>query len=403
MAYKKAENNSFAEYQMGEGFGSAVTGKNGSMTTGDLKQKITAKMAKSAITVQNIAKGVKGYEGYPSSYEGYGYGSMEAGDLNSGQAAKRLMRNAEALPGGLGGLSTEQSAESILSAARAQGYHGYSGGDLDTEQSAKSILSTARAQGYQGYETYSGGNLDTEQSARSIINAAKAQGYEGMSGVEDDAFAGYQNGLGQILSMKQAAEIAKKDRISDDVLEFSGLGESDNLESWHTFFHKATLATTDTGMLSALKKAVKAVPDDTPASVKRSYYDTAKKMMSLRKNTDLRYLDINRMEIESNLGWLIDPRVPKTGGFDAMLNKVVGAVGARLGKGDKDDLKMRKNEELGNKLREQLAKTGMNLGDWSDVLSSKFVYVGLGVLGLGAAYCYFKRQKPVFAKKKKKK
>lgn len=379
MAYKKADSNSFAEYQMGEGFGSAVTGKNGSMTTGDLKQKMAAKMAKSAFDA--MPKGLKGYEGYPTSYAGYGYGSMEAGDLSTSQAAKALMRNASALPGGLQGT------------------------DLDTEQSAKSILSAAKAQGYHGYESYSGVDLNTEQSAKSILSAAKAQGYEGMSGVEDDAFAGYQNGLGQLLSMKEASQIARKNKISDDVNEFSGLsgvGDGDSLESWHSFFHKATLARTDTDMLSALKKAVKAVPDDTPASVKRSYYDTAKKMMQVRKNADLRYLDINRLEIESNLGWLIDPRVPKTGGFDAMLNKVVGAVGAKLGKGDKDDLKMKRNEELGNKLREQLAKTGMNLGDWSGVLSSKYMYVGLGVLGLGAAYCYFKRQKPVLAKRKKK-
>lgn len=384
MAYKKADSNSFAEYQMGEGFGSAVTGKNGSMTTGDLKQKIASKIAKSAFDV--MPKGLRGYEGYPTSYGEYGYSSMEGEDLSTGQAAKALMRNANALPGGL------------------------QGADLNTEQSSASILSAAKAQGYQGYETYSGGDLDTEQSARSIINAAKAQGYEGyegMSGVEDDAFAGYQSGLGQILSVKQASQIARKNKISDDVLEFSGLsgvGEGDNLESWHTFFHKATLARTDTGMLSSLKKAVKAVPDDTPASVKRSYYDTALKMMRLRKNQDLRYLDINRMEIEANLGWLIDPRVAKTGGFNAMLTKVVGAVGSKLGKGDKDDLKMKKNEELGNKLREQLAKTGsVSLGDWSEVLNSKLVYVGLGVLGLGAAYCYFKRQKPIMAKRKKKK
>lgn len=375
MAYKKAETNSFAQYQMGEGFGSAVTGRNGSMTTGDLKLKVAAKMAKSAFDA--LPKGLKGYEGYPTSYAGYGYGNMEEGDLSTSQAAKALMKNAAALPGGLQGLSIEQSAEAILSAAKAQGYEGYEGIDLNTEQSARSILS-----------------------------AAKAQGYEGMSGMEDDAFAGYQGGLGQLLTMKEASQIARKNKISDDVNEFSGFGDAGEapLESWHTFFHKATLAKTDTDMLSALKKAVKAVPDDTPPSVKRSYYETALKMMRLRKNTDLRYLDINRLEIEANLGWLIDPRVPKTGGFDAMLKKVVGAVGAKLGKGDKDDLKMKKNQELGDKLREQLAKTGsITLGDWSDVLNSKLVYVGLGVLGLGAAYCYFKRQKSVLAKRKKKK
>jgi len=372
MAYKKSDSDSFGQYQMNEGFGSAVTGKNKTMTTGDLKTKGVAKIAQNSFNAMH--QNLKGYENYPSSYGDYGYGSMDEGDLNTRQSSTQLLKNAAALPGGLQGsdLDTEQSASSILSAAKAQGYHGYEG--LNTEQTAKTLLSAAKAQGYHGYE--------------------------GLSGAEDDAFAGYQ-GLGQELSMKQASEIARKDKISDDVNEFSGFGE-EAMESWHTFFHQATLAQTDTGMLSALKKAVKAVPDDTPASVKRSYYDSAKKMMRVRKSTDLRYLDIDRLEIEANLGWLIDPRLPKTGGFSAILNKVVGAVGSKLGKGEKTDIKMKKEEGLGNKLREQLAKTG-NLGEWSDVLKSNLVYVGLGALGLGVAWFYFKRPKTSLAKRKKKK
>jgi len=400
MAYKKADSNSFGEFQLNEGFGSAVTGKVGGMTAGDLKTKGAAKIAQKAFNA--LPKSLKGYENYPSSYQGYG---MESNDLTTKQAASDLMRNAKVLPGGLqGDLSTEQSARTILSAAKAQGYRGYQdyqGGDLNTEQSAEAILESAKAQGYHGYE---GIDLNTEQSARTALRSAKAQGYHGyggMSGVEDDAFAGYQGGLGQVLTMRQASDIARKNKISDDVNEFSGFGE-EPMESWHTFFHAATLAKTDTDMLSSLKKAVKAVPDDTPASVKRSYYDTAKKMMRVRKNTDLRYLDIERMEIEANLGWLIDPRLPKTGGFDAILRKVVGTVGAKLGEGDKTDLKMKHNQVLGQKLREQLSRSGA-FGDWSNVLNSKLVYVGLGALGLGAAWCYFKKPTPVAAKKKKKK
>lgn len=371
MAYKKAPNNSFAEYQLGEGFGQAVTGKTKEGRAGDLSIKGAAKSLKSAYSA--LPKGLKGYEGYPDSYAGYDMG--DTGDLSTKAAASQLMRNAEALPGGL------------------------QGADLNTEQSARSILNAARAQGYEGVD------LNTEKTAEKLLSAAKAQGYEGYAGVEDDAFAGYQGGLGQILSMKQASEIARKNKISDDVSEFSGLGDTNDLESWHSFYHKASLAKTDTDMLSALRKAVASVPDDTPASVKRSYYDAAMKLMRTRKNTDLRYLDIGRLEIDSNLGWLIDPRIPKTGGFDGMLNKVVGAVGAKLGKGDKDDLKMKRNEELGEQLKAQLAKTGMNLGDWSDTLKSNLVYILLGAAGIGAAYWYCNKKKtgaPSFKKKKKK-
>jgi hypothetical protein len=397
MAYKKADSDSFGEYQLNEGFSSAVTGKRENQ--GDLSIKRTARTAKNAFNA--LPKSLRGYENYPSSYGEYGYSSMEQGDLSTRQASTDLLRNAAALPGGLQGsdLDTEQTSRSILSAAKAQGYHGYGVSDLNTEQTSRTLLSAAKAQGYHGYS-----GLDTEQTSRTLLSAAKAQGYhgyEGMSGVEDDAFAGYQGGLGQELSMRQASEIARKDKISDDVNEFSGFGE-EPMESWHTFFHQATLAKTDTDMLSALKKAVKAVPDDTPASVKRSYYDTAKKMMRVRKSQDLRYLDIDRLEIEANLGWLIDPKLPKTGGFNAILNKVVGAVGSKLGQGEKADLKMKKNQELGGKLREQLAKSG-SFGEWSDILKSKLMYVGLGVVGLGAAYCYFKRPKVSMAKRKKKK
>lgn len=407
MAYKKAETNSFAQYQLGEGFGSAVTG--------DVTTKVAGRTIRNAFDAQKLNK-IKGYEGYPASYEGMGDdSSMTAGDLSTRNASHILKMNAARTPAGVGGidLDTEQSARSILNAAKAQGYHGYEGVDLSTEQSARSILNAAKAQGYHGYESgYQGIDLNTEQSASSILRAAKAQGYDGYSGysgVEDDAFAGYSGGysgnLGQVLSLKQASEVARENKISDDVNEFSGFdgfGQAADLDSWHTFFHKATLAKTDTDMLSALKKAVKAVPDDTPASVKRSYYDTAMKMMKLRKDTDLRYIDINRIEIEANLGWLVNPNIPKTGGFDAMLNKVIGSVGAKLGKGDKDDLKMKRNQSLGRQLKEELEKTGQ-LGDFAG-LDSKYLYIGLGILGVGAAYWYYNKNKaPVVAAKRKKK
>jgi len=424
MAYKRAETNSFAQYQLGEGFGAAVNGKiqNGS-NAGDLSTKAAARVAQKSY--DRMPKDLKGYEGYPSYYAGF------SDDLTTTQASSLLMKNTKQIPGGLEGdlstrqvartalssakaqgyglgedLSTRQAARTVLSAAKAQGYHGIGEQDLSTRQVAGKALSAAKAQGYQGYhgyETYQGIDLNTQQVASKLLSSAKAQGYEGygLSGVEDDAFAGY-NQLGQALSLKQASDIARENKLPDDVDEFSGLGElgQQDLESWHTFFNRAALAKTDTDLLLALKRAVKAVPDDTPATVKRSYYEMAIRMLRMRKNTDLRYLDVERMEIESNLGWLVNPNIPKTGGFTATLKKVVGAVGAKLGKNDKDDLRMMKNMELGRLLKEELRKTG-ELGDWA--ANTKLVYVGLGVLGLGAAWYYLKKRKaPTFAKKKKK-
>lgn len=336
MAYKKADSNSFGEYQLSEGFGSAVTGKRA--VAGDLSIKKTATQAQSSFDA--MTRNLKGYEGYPTSYSGYGYGDASQ-DLTTSKAANAAMKGARLLPGGL-----------------------------------------------------SGSDLSTRETAKTLLNAAKAQGYEG---VEDDAFAGY-DGLGQ-LSLKEASDIARKNKISDDVNEFSGLGQQDELlESWHTHFNAASLARTDTDLIKALRRAVRSVSDDTPDSVKRDYYESAMKLLRARKKSNLRYLDVGRAEIESNLGWLLDPRLPKTGGFDAVVSKVVASVGGEMARNEPSFQKMKHKEALGNQLKEQLTKSGNLFGEWTSLIKENSFYLGLGALGLGAAYLFFKNRSLAFKK-----
>jgi len=328
MAYKRADTNSFAEYQVGEGFGAAVNGKNG----------------------------------------------MNAGDLNIASASRIARKNQNKLPAGLQGLAGYEAYP-----AHYAGFQEYDSGNLTLSQA---------------------GSLIKKESTRTPAGLQGMTGYEGLGDMQDDAFAGF----GQALSMKQASEIARENKISDDVDEFDGyggLGETP-LESWHTFFHQATMSKTDTDLIRMLRKAVKAVPNDTPPAVKRGYYEHAMAMLKQRKNTNLRYLDIERAEIEANLGWLVNPNIPKTGGFDAMLNKVVGTVGANLGRGDKDDVKMQENMALGDKLKLELEKTGQ-LGTWDFVSKHSYLTLGLVGLTLGGLACWWKKRQATMLKAKRKK
>ena len=69
MAYKEASSNSFAEYQLGEGFGSAVHGEADARfgAIGDVAAKAKANANKLPAGLQGLA----GYEGYPASYAGF--------------------------------------------------------------------------------------------------------------------------------------------------------------------------------------------------------------------------------------------------------------------------------------------------------------------------------------------
>jgi hypothetical protein len=150
-------------------------------------------------------------------------------------------------------------------------------------------------------------------------------------------------------------------------------------------------------------------------SVRKDYFDMVQTMVKRRKATDLRYLDLERVEIESNIGWLVNPALPKTGGFNAMLKQAIGVVGSKIGKGEKPYLDMKQQEKLGRKLTKELtlSRGGRDLslkktlGEF-DGLSNTTKYVGLGLVGLLAAGAiwYFvcnKPKPPVAAKKKRKK
>ena len=325
MGYRKAETNSFAEYQVSkEGFGAAVTGNINS--TGEVSRLAKGGMDSLPAGLQ----GLNGYEGYPSHLSQYPEFSGEFGDQTIKEASEIAIANMDKDPAGVTGL--------------------------------------------QGYE----GDLG------------------GFEGIEDDAFAGYGESTAQVAAQAQRAALD----VDDEHVAFDGyggLGEGPS-ESFHTFLHQASMARTDTGVISALKKAVKSVPDDTPATVNKQLYDLAKEMLLRRKQGNLRHLDLQRAEIESNLGWLVNPSLPKTGGFNAVVQKAVGKVGAQLAKGEKDQVKAQQALAVGQLLKKDLRKQNMlaGLGE-----GGKMTYIGLGLAGLLAVgvayYLYTNNQKAAAA------
>jgi len=339
MSYKRSDSDSFGEYQLGEGFGAAV------------------------------------------------HGEVNRTD----EIAKWAQRGAESLPAGLQGLAGMQSLK---------GYTGYSSslqafpqfaddfgnvvdefGDKSEEDSnptAQALKSTGLSD-LKGYETYEG--------YEGYENLGGEQNFAGFEGIDDDAFAGFS--LGE--SMKAVSTIARRsadsldvDEFDDDDEGFDGYGTLAGTpeESFHTFFHRASMAGSEGGLISELAKAVKTISSDTSMAVRKQYYELAKEMIIRRKKTNLRHLDIQRAEIESNIGWLINPGLPKSGGFNAILKKTVGTVGARLGKGTKADIKARQGLAIGRRARADWARSQGLSGFEGFGEGSKLKYLGLGVIGI---------------------
>lgn len=226
----------------------------------------------------------------------------------------------------------------------------------------------------------------------------------GLQGVEDDAFLGYDVNFGSVVSPVTSSDEEDEDEDEDED-ELDGLGgnSGQDMESWHANFHKASLAKTETALIKALAKAVAAVPDNTPMEVRKQYYDLAKAMIVRRKQTDLRHADVQRIEIESNIGWLVDPRVPKSGGFNKMLEQAVGKLGPVLARDTKTEQKVERQMKLGQQLVSTLKKAGnlAGFGEGGSNTRKIVLMVGVGIAAV-ALYHYIKNRPAVGLKKNKK-
>jgi len=239
------------------------------------------------------------------------------------------------------------------------------------------------------------GNIEMTQ--RQV--ATMAQNGAGLSGIDDDAFAGYNISFGDT-TPKNIIKDDEEDEEDED--ELDGLGGQE-MESWNASFNKASLARTDTGMILALGNAVKAVPDNTPMELRKQYYDLAKSMLNRRKQTDLRHLDMQRAEIESNIGWLVDSRLPKTGGFNRMLEQAVGRLGPELARNDTTVRKAESRMNLGRELKATLRKAGNLAGFGEEGNNTRKLVLMVGV-GLAAVAIYYHlKNKPVVGLRKNKK
>lgn len=351
MAYSRAESSNFAEYQMGEGFSHAVSGDPNSHGGG-------------AFNGVN-GHGLNGYTSIPSSYAGMmGEEDFDAQDIAMDNALDGYERFGVAL-----------DPEDVQEIAYDETLGSYGGMLTRDPYEVKKIAQQGALVADQDHDSLLGGFGDS--SIASLVDMQE----------EDDAFAGY---IGNVANESDAA--------------FDGYGSAPDtpLESFHTYFHKASTSTNSKNIVNHLAKAVEMVPDTTPASVKQEYYRLAKEMLKRKKSTQLPALDIRLAEIESNIGWLVNPGLPKTGGFKSMINKAVSHVGSKLAKGEKDHKKMLHNHALGKRGQKLLKKrSGLaGFGEGSNTVK----YLGFGIAGLvvaGALWHFYFKPAPVAAKKRK--
>lgn len=222
--------------------------------------------------------------------------------------------------------------------------------------------------GYEGYPEYLN-NFGEASGPQNVIRANE----DAFGAIQDDAFAGYvsEDTSGSLLPTPENLN----KRVSVD----QGSGQ-DQHQSFHTFLHKATTARSQQELTHLLSQAVQTVPASTSQETRQRYYELAQEVIRKRRK-DLRF-NPEEVEIQSNIGWLVNPSLPKTGGFNAVLNQAVGATGSKMAALTPEGKKAAKEKGLAQK-----AKTKANLAGLGLVSSSPTVkYVGLGVAGLVATW-----------------
>lgn len=286
--------------------------------------------------------------------------------------------NGKGYSGNFGAYNKLQYGAGSPKFAGLRGYTGYPQGYADYDQENAAELTTRQVANIaeRNYEVKPAGlqGLDIEDAAR-----LAQRDYKQSPAGSGSTLAG--------LSVSQAAKLAEKGSLLGSLEDpsgsaFDGLGDSDSKNGWGVYFNSATSALTETGVTSALAAAVKSVPDSTPAEIKQQYYMLAMEMLRKRKATNLRHVDIKRVELESNLGWLINPSLPKSGGFDKAIDQAMGTIGAELAKNEKDYRKMQRLEAFGRELKQSIKKFNQFEG-LGDLLENKHLLIGgLAIVGI---------------------
>ena len=346
-------------------------------------------MQASALANRNkdsLPAGLQGLQGLPSGYEGYPSSYSDYGDLDPSQASALAHKNKNALPAGLQGL---------------QGYEGYDALNMSQATALAHRNKGAKPAGLQGYGGLLG-DLDPSQAsalAHKNKNALPAglQGYGGFMGTQDDAFDGYdgQASFNRAQVKEFVEDWNEEDDDDDDNLDgYSLAGFGEEMSSWHTHFNLAANAGSESKIIKHLTDAVQSVSDNAPADVKQNHYNLAMKMLHRRKKTDLYHLDIERVEMRTSLGWLLNPALPKKGGFKALVDKAVSSVASAVAQGGKTDLKEKRLHALGDKLKGNLRNAGMLAGLGEDGGNkTKMLLLGLGVAGAFAYWYHCKCKK----------
>ena len=297
----------------------------------------------------------------PAGLQGYG-------DFTPLDVAKLAQRNAGVFPAGLQGFAEDPNMSSISHMAVRNRNSIPAGGSL----------------GFLGDEPANISQIShLAVGNRSAVPAGGAASDPALNGLGDeDANISQISHLAvnNFKSSPAGSSLGETERSA-----FEGLGEIDNQGNWDSFLAQASNATTVTALISSLQQAVASVPDNTDSQTKTGYYKAALDLIKQRKSKDLFYLDVKRVELESNIGWLVDPRVPKSGGFDKAIGLALGKVGAQMAKTTPEFQKEQGLLSFGKQLKNTLRKTG-GLHGLTDLPS--YVWFGLGVAA-GTGLWYF--------------
>jgi len=293
-------------------------------------------------------------------------GVVGMGDADPFLVSKMAQRNFKVLPAGL--QPDLKSGLSGLSGSYSYGYN-YTMGDLDPYDVSKMA-----------------------QKNSAVLPAGLQPDKTGVVGFGETDADPY---VVSRLAVKNRHAIPAGGSLGDaDHSAFDGFGDADG---WATFFNKASSASNDTDLLDNLQKAVVSVPDNTPKEIKLRYYEMAMAMLRRRKAGNLNYMDVKRMEIESNIGWLINSMIPKSGGFAKSAGRAIAAIGSELAKNEKSHLTQEKMIALGVQLKDTLKKT-VGLGEDSSP-SNKWWCAGL-VVAVAAGLWYHHKTKAKKARRK---
>jgi hypothetical protein len=326
-----------------------------------------------------------------------GFKSKPAGlqGLEDADISRIAQANFKAKPAGLQGYEGEGFSQLIQknSGVKPAGLQGYEGFDYTSDFAKQFETNHMRVIGPAPTPQQLSEKLSAQDiSSMAVKNAGKAVAGSTLGNSDHDAFEGFG-----MSTEEEATSVVKKN---------AGVAPAGGIElskgDWNSNFNAAAQALTQADMIFALRKAVASVPDNTPEATKKQYFHLAKQLMQRKAQTNIPSLDAQYVEIQSNLGWLIDPRVAKKGGFDAAVGAAVAKATAPIASKEQDHYDSQKLFADGDKLKTAVKKAGKLAGlDGAGGILTALVLLGASATVAFLAWKHFSK-KPVSVKNREK-